>query len=306
MRPLPSLRSFVGRRLLTALLTAVVVSIAVFVLFEQLGDPAARQLGPLASPQQIAARRERLGLDGDALSRFVSAVSGLWGSESSTRLWAALPKTLAYALPGAAAGLSIALAGALAARRSRPLDLGVVVIATLALSVSAIVSVPLFAHFATVRLGWAPVRGWPGPSSDEGWLRYIIAPTIAWSVIFAAPELRYFRDVVAEQARSGSIESAQLRGLSPREIDGRLLRSSAGALLVRVGHRFPHAILGSAVIEQVFNIPGVGALALDAAATLDLRLTEHIALVLSLATVFAQLLTDLAAGAIDPRLRRWA
>lgn len=305
MRPLPPLRSFVARRLLTAAAVAVLVSALVFVLFQQLGDPAARQLGSLASAEQIAARRERLGLDGNAMSRYWSSLAALGGGESAGRLWTALPKTLAYALPGAALGLVAAIAGALAARRSRTLDLTVLGLATVALSVSAIVSVPLLAHLATVRLGWAPVRGWPGPGSGDGWLGYVIAPTLIWAAIFAAPELRYVRDLVGEQAELGTTESLALRGLSPSQVDWRLIRSSAGALLVRVGHRFPHAILGSAIIEEVFNIPGVGALALDATATLDLALTQHIALVLSLATVLAQLLTDLAAGAIDPRLRRW-
>lgn len=310
---------FVGRRLLMAIPTVLLVSTIVFVVFQQLADPALIDLGPTASPEALTARRHALGLDRPWSTRYVEH---LWmtlsldlGESSGLRapvsrvLSESIGPTLAYALPGfgIASVLALALGLRAATQRGRLEDRALTILATLLMSTSSLIVVMLGQYVLAHRLGLFPVVGWPlGHRPDAPHLPYLMLPVLLWVLIQVGPDLRHYRALLVQELRRPYVDGLRSRGLPEPVVMRHVLHNVAGPLLARVGQRLPYLLVGSVIIEEVFNVPGVGDMIVVALRSSDLALLQGVTLVLTLATIGVQLVFDLLAGAIDPRLRTWA
>jgi peptide/nickel transport system permease protein len=300
------------RRLLVAAATLALVSALVFVVVDALADRATLELGRGAAPEALAARRALLGLDRPYLIRLLehvgSAMSfqlGESGHEPVTaRLWRALAPTLAYALPGFALASVLALGGGFAAARRRGwLDRGLLGLATALMSTSSVILVVLGQHLLAHRLRLFPVLGWPLGGDPRGALAFVLLPALLWALIQLGPDLRHYRALFIRELAAPHVEGLRARGLSEARVARHLLRGALGPVLARVSARLPQLVLGSVVVEHLFNIPGVGALLLAALQRADLPLVQGVAICLAAATIGGQALCDLLIWRLDPRSR---
>ena len=305
-------------RLLSALVTVLLVVVIVFGIVDALVDPAAVALGQGAAPEEVARLRAAWGLDrpwtsrlGEllaALASFDLGVSRVQQVPVSTLIGRAFAPTLAYALPGMLLATLLGIGGGLAAARrvGSAVDRLLTGIATALMSTSSLILVivghQLFAH----RWGLSPLVGWPLAGAESGlWALVGLAllPALLWALVQVGPDLRHYRSVFVRELGEPYLDGLRSRGIGEGRVLRHAVRGASAPILARIAGRLPHLVVGSLVIDQVFNIPGVGGLAITALRTGDLALVEGLAVVLAIITIAGQLLLDLAAAAIDPRLR---
>lgn len=302
------------RRLLRAAATLLVVSILVFFVIDALADRATQDLGRAASAEALAARRHLLGLDRPVLSRLVEHVlaalsfdlgdSARSGLPVAALLGRAIGPTLAYAVPGFLLASATALLGGFAAARWRGWPGRMLLaVSTVLMSTSSVIIVVLGQYLLAHRLRLFPVLGWPLAGDGRALIGFVLLPALLWAVIQFGPDLRHYRAVFVRELAAPHLGGLRARGLAEPRIARHVLRGAAAPVLARVSARLPQLVIGSVVVEQVFNVPGVGALLIAAIQDGDLAVVQGIALCLAAATIVGQALCDLAVYALDPRTR---
>jgi peptide/nickel transport system permease protein len=306
-------------RILTAALTLVFVSAIIFAAVEILpGDVASNVLGQFSSEEARAALREQLHLDRPAFERYLlwlgSVLHGDLGTALSSRrpisdiLWPRIANTLILSAAAVLLYIPLALfpAVAQALNRNRPLDhvlsTATLVIASIPDFLLALLLLILF----VVALPLLPAVSIVTDDTDlAGWLRALILPATTLAIVMAVYAARMLRDNLIEVLEAQHVLMARLRGLSERRV-----------LWI---HALPNAILptlnitalnltylagGVVIIEKVFGFPGFGSLMIDAIRFRDVPLVEITILIASCVYILANLLTDMAALLLNPKLRR--
>jgi len=313
-----SLYRFVLRRSAWAIPTVALVTILVFLVFEMLADPAANELGIHATPRALAELRKELGLDRPltvrAAHQLLSLLQGelgisrYHGHPVLTLLLDGLGPTLSYAVPGFALASASSVVGGLFAAR---LDGGAIdrvlgFFSTILVSSSSLLIVLIAHSLLTHTMPLFPVS-WPltATGSESTSLSHIQLPTLLWALLQFGPDFRHYRALFVEASSAPHFDAMRARGLPGSRIFFHQLRFCAAPVCARLGHRLPHLLAGSVVIEYVFNIPGIGLLMADALHGVDLPLMQGLALTLTVGTIVAQLGSDLIAGVLDPRMRHW-
>ncbi len=291
------------------------VVLLVFVLFKAFGgDPAEILAGLNATPEQIAAIRQELGLDRPwyvQLGRFVGQILSFdWGRSWSTgepvaQLFASrLPATLTVMLPILVLEvvLSIPLALAVAAVRGSLTDRAIMVLTTVALSISFLVYVIVGQWLFAFRLGWFPVQGW----SDSAWtnlLRYAPLPVLLAVAVSLAPQTRLYRSFFLDEMGQDYVRTARAKGLAERTVLLKhVLRNAMIPILTNIGAGLPGVFVGSFLIEVFFSIPGLGREVLLAVNRSDYPVIQAFTIYIAVLTMAINLLTDLLYKAVDPRV----
>ncbi|MCA9611898.1 MAG: ABC transporter permease [Sandaracinus sp.] len=302
----------VARRLARAMLTAVGVVTAVFVLVRAVpGDPAATILGDQASPDELAALRERLHLDDSVGSQYVA----FWGDvfngtlgrsfrddrEVSTRIAEVFPDTIVLALAALFVAWALALPlGILAGRfRGRAPDKIASTVAVLGLAIPNLWLGPLLVLLFGVVLRWLPI-----PGDDAVGLPGLVLPAITLGTALAAGLTRQTRAAVADALARPYATAAAARGLGTRAVLLRhALPNAALPILTVAGAQVAALLSGTVVVEKIFERDGLGALFLDAFFARDIPVVQGCVLVVALVTVGVNLVVDLLYTAVDPRVR---
>jgi len=303
------MQRYILRRLTQGVLTLAIVVVAVFFLFQVIGDPARRSLPLNATEQQIEDYRQATGLAdplGERLWRYVSGVVRLDFGTSSTRgtpaLTAALdavPRSLALAavsfviMIGGGLGLGI-VAGMNEGGR---LDRGVQVVGAVAASIPEFFSGLVLILFLAVYLGLFPTGGYGG-------LHYMVLPALAMAI----PPLGRFVFVVRESIRSVLREPyilvARAKGLPTRTLIFQHILRAAMVPIVSIGglELTRMAIGGVVVIESVFAWPGIGRLYVEAMDRFDLPLISATLFCATTIVLVMNILIDILYVWIDPRV----
>ena len=294
------------------MLTAVGVVTAVFVLVRAVpGDPAATILGDQASPDELAALRERLHLDDSVGSQYVA----FWGDvfngtlgrsfrddrEVSTRIAEVFPDTIVLALAALFVAWSLALPlGILAGRfRGRAPDKIASTVAVLGLAIPNLWLGPLLVLLFGVVLRWLPI-----PGDDAVGLPGLVLPAITLGTALSAKLTRMTRTAVLEVMRLDHVATARAKGLSERAVILRhALRNALVPVVSVAGLQLGALLSGAIIVEKVFARPGLGTLLLDAIQARNYALVQGCVLVIAAFYVLANLLTDIAYAAVDPRVR---
>jgi peptide/nickel transport system permease protein len=165
--------------------------------------------------------------------------------------------------------------------------------------------------FFAVTLGLLPSQGMRSPRSVAAGadaffetLPYLILPTIALSMRFIALFSRITRSAMLDILNSDFVLGVRAKGLSEgRVLIGHVLRNASLPIVTVIGYNLGLLIAGSALIETVFSWPGIGRLLFDSITKRDYPVMTGILLLVSFTVVVANLITDLAYAALDPRVR---
>ena len=303
---------YAARRLAALILTLFVVILIVFFAAHAMpGDPVGVMLSDHSADLVLAARlRAEYGLDrpiGEQLLRYVTGVFtgdfGLSYRYLHVRVTDVLASGIMVSLPlalfalGVAAPLGTAAGVAAALRRNRWLD------DTLMGAMIAAISLPNFAlatflvYAFSIRLRLLPVAGWGTPAQA-------VLPTLVLSLPAAAYIGRLARTFMLEVLRQDYIRTARAKGLPPHAVVlGHALRNTLVPLSTSVGVIFGGLLSATFVVETMFNIPGLGRLAIDSIFGRDYPVIVAIVLLFTVFYALINLGVDLLYAAIDPRIR---
>lgn len=332
---------YLVRRVGQALVVVLGVVVVTFLIARSIpGDAAVSAAGARASRAQLAAARERLGLDDPLIVQLGRYLGGLVRGDLGTSIHTRQPvaSDLGRALPaslelvGAAMLLAVVVGiplGVLAARFRRRLpDLSV------RLGSMLLVSVPVFwlalalQVMLATRLGWVPVAGEYDRSLDTtspltvytnltaldalitgNWP--ILLSTLHHLVLPAVVVAAYPIGVVAQMTRAALIEESgqdharmeRALGFSPTAILVRFsMRAALGPVVSLLALVFAYTLVNSFLVEAIFNWPGMGTYTVDAVRSADTPATAGVTLVVALIYVVGNLAVDVVQGIVDPRV----
>jgi peptide/nickel transport system permease protein len=310
---------YIVRRLLATIPVLILVGTGVFLLMKITpGDPAGILLGDDATEERRQQVREQLGLNDDVFTQYVrwfgNVLRGDLGdsiflnqSVTSALLDRAEPTimlTLMSTMVAVAIGLPL---GIIAARkRGTWVDVSTMAIAIVGISMPTFwLGLNLILLFA-VRNRWLPVAGF-SPLGDGLWdaIRYMILPSITLGVAQAALLARMTRSMMLEVLDSDYVRTARSKGV--REFSVVMIHAFRNALLpvINIIGLIVAALLGGAVVtEQIFNIPGIGRLLIQAVGRRDFPVVQGAVLVIATIYVLVNLIVDIVATALDPRISK--
>lgn len=309
---------YIIQRVLSLIPILLVVAVVVFLLIHLTpGDPASVILGDEASPENVAALREQLGLNLPLHQQFLSWFGGVlrgdlgdsifMGMSVSEAFFSRVPPTLSLAILAQIFAVAIALfMGIMAARKRGTLaDQAVMGISLLGISVpSFLLGLFLILIFA-VEFRWLPVAGYR-PLSNGLWdhLRYLLLPAIALGAMQAALIARMTRSSLIEILSEPYIKTARAKGVQEKKVVYKhALKNAFIPILTVIGETFGTLITGAAVIETVFNIPGIGQLIINSIERRDFAIIQGSILMITITYVLLNLLIDLLYGLLDPRIK---
>jgi peptide/nickel transport system permease protein len=308
---------YVLRRLGLTLITLILVSFAVFAAAEVLpGDVGRTILGPYASQQQVDQLNHQLGTDEPLVKRYVTwagnFVRGDWGESPIQRVEVrplVLERLKNSLILGAFALIlivpfSVALGVFAALKYGKAVDR---IISISGLSFVAlpefVVGVVVIVVFA-VQLGWFPTTSQVPSADPVDVVRQCLLPSIPLMFVLFGYISRMARAGTIEALRSNYTRTAVLKGLPQRQVILRhVLRNSLLPTITVVSVQVGYLVGGLVVVETLFNYPGIGQLILNAATGHDLPTLEASVLMIALIYSISNLVADVVAAMLNPRVR---
>ncbi|MFW5407933.1 ABC transporter permease [Pectobacterium brasiliense] len=308
---------FIFHRLLALIPVLLVVSIVVFCLVHLApGDPVLVILGNDASPGDVAALRQQMGLDQPLLTQFVVWFSAVLRGDLGRSLFMNasvmslflqhLQPTLALALYAQGLALLLGLiAGVLSAsQQGRLLDRVIMGLAAVGMSIPGFLLGLFLIFFFAVQLRWFPVVGYSSTRGDvlvNLW--YMTLPALALGLRIAALIARMTRAVMLDVLSENYIKTARAKGVSEYRVLLRHgLKNALLPILTICGESFGSLVTGTIVIESVFGIPGVGSLVVDSIERRDFSVIQGAVLLITISYVLINLAVDILGHAVDPRI----
>jgi len=326
--------AYLVRRVLGMVVLLFLLSVTVFVLFNLLpGDPARLTCGRACTPAIIEANRHRLGLDQPVLTQYTNFVKGIFFgrtfSEDSPQpiickapclgysynrheqvlqlitdaapvtFWLAIGAFIIWIVVGISMGIVAAL------NRGTWVDRTIMGISLIGYSMPSFFIVLLLIFFVIIKLNWLPFPAYVSPFDNPiGFLQTMILPWIVLAVLNAAFYMRLTRNQVLEVFGDDYIRTARAKGLPERVVVVKhALRAGLTPIVTASGLDLAYLLGGAIISENIFSLPGLGALAVGSVLNSDLPLITGITLVTATIIIFANLVVDLLYAVIDPRVR---
>lgn len=309
---------YVLRRLAIFVVSLFIASIFVFLVLSVLpGDPAQVILGLQATPESLSQLRRELGLDAPLWSQYLRWAGGMvrgdFGTSYISRvaIGPEITQRLLVTIPLALLGMTFALliavpAGVLAASRHRTkVDTFISAFTQTGIAIPAFwAGIMLIAVFS-VKLGWFPAGGFTAwQDAPLGAIRSLLLPAVSLALVQGAILTRYVRSTVVEITREDFIRTARAKGLTRSAALWRHgLRNASIPLVTVAGLQFAYLLVGAVVIENVFFLPGLGRMVLQAIGNRDLLAVQAIVIVLTGIVLAVNFLVDISYRFLDPRLR---
>ena len=298
------------RRLLQAALILLGVSAITFALLFLLpADPVRQIAGRTATPQMVENIRRELGLDQPFVLQYgrylLGLVQGDLGrsylqrSEVSQLIASRLPATLLLMAAGIFCELLLGLSAGLfaAVKRGSAADGAVMVASFVGVSAPQFLVALLLLYVFGVQLRWFPISGY-------GTLSHLVLPALTLGILGAGWYGRMMRSATIDVLRQDFIRTARAKGLSRTAVLFRhALPNAILPIVAMIGIDIGIFMGGVVVVESVFGWPGIGQLAWQAIQRVDIPIIMGVTLVSALAIVLGNLLADLIAPFIDPRIK---
>lgn len=308
---------YAAKKLLMLLLTMVAVSFLTFAAFQLVaGDPATDRLGTQATPEAVAALRHEMGLDRPFLVQYGSWLTGIAtgdlgqsysGGAVSDLLAARLPVTLALSLMTFLLVAALAIPLGLASVRQTEGTFATVraCLNQFFMAVPPFFSGILLTWVFSILLHWFRHGAYPGLSVDVGGsLWYLLFPAIAIAIPRIAQTIRMLRSTLLTEMDKDYVRTAIARGNDRSGVLYRhVLKNALVPVVTFLAQTMAEIVAASIVVEQVFNLPGLGRLLLTSISSRDYPTVQAIVVVLAFWVVLANTIADLLNRRIDPRLR---
>lgn len=306
------------KRVLTLLLTMILVSFLTFAAFEIVsGDPAEAILGTQATPARMEALREELGLDRPFLVRYFSWLGGfftgnlgvsysyrqpVWGLVAPKLEITLLMCLLCFVLVSA---VSIPLAVWSYRWVGGPMDWLRTGLNQLCMAVPPFFTGILVSWLFGIVLKIFTPGGFPALHAHPwGALRHLFFAAVCIGIPRAAMTVRMMRSTVIEEMQKAYVRTAISRGNDRAGVlRTHVLKNSLVSAITFLGQTMAEMVGGSIVVEQVFGIPGLGRFLVASISNRDYPVVQTIVVILALWVVLAGTLADVLNQAIDPRLR---
>ncbi|MDY5931347.1 MAG: ABC transporter permease [Candidatus Ornithospirochaeta sp.] len=303
-----------GRYILKRILVTIPVLLCVtFLIFTMMhftdGDPARLILGDTATEEEVLALREEMGLDKPFFQQYLiymwNLLHGDMGTSYMTKvpvtseIISRLPVTIRLSVLSCLFAVAVGVpAGIISAvKQYTLLDNIITVLALIGITMPNFWLALLLILFFAVKLGVLPASGLYGPL-------YYIMPVISISAASLATITRMTRSSMLEVIRSDYIRTAKAKGLSEKEVIFKhALKNALIPIITTVGIQFAGGLSGAVVNEQVFAIPGVGKMMVDAIKNRNYPIVEGGVLVIALMCSIVNLCVDLMYALADPRIK---
>ncbi|MEN8215837.1 MAG: nickel ABC transporter permease [Pseudomonadota bacterium] len=301
---------FLLTRLLSTLTVIIGVITLVFLLIHLVpGDPVQAMLGETATPTDLEALREALGLDQPLWTQWWHYITNLFQGELGNSLYSKepildillerFPATLELAIAGLLVAVLLALPlGSIAALRKDSIyDNSAMMFSLLGVSIPNFWLGPMLILLFSLILGWLPVSGREGPLS-------LILPAITLGTALAAILARMVRSTLLEVLNEDYIRTARAKGLGETAvIIHHALRNASLPIITVLGLQLGTLLGGAVITEIIFAWPGIGQLTIESIERRDYPLVQACILLISLSYVLVNTITDLLYGWLDPRVR---
>jgi len=279
------------------------------------GDPAQTILGLNANPEALRVLHQELGLDRPPLERYLRWVGDLLTGDLGNSIRYRLPvKTLIadrltltvplVLLSLGLASISALILGSLAARKSGGyLDLFLSAFAVVGAAIPSFwLGLVLILAFS-VNLNWFPSGSFPGWNNMAEALWSLILPVCTLVGVRTALITRMVRGSLLDALSQDFVRTARAKGISEfRVLVKHALRNAMLPVVTVIGLEFGALLTATVVVETVFNLPGLGTLALVAIEARDYPLVQGIIMVLASVIVIVNLLVDFSYALLDPRV----
>ena len=301
---------FLLRRLLLTIPVLLGVATLVFSLIHLVpGDPVQTMLGESAAPQEIAKVRTQLGLDRPLYVQYWTFLKGVGRGDLGVSLRTnepvaqaiadRMPATIELAIAAMCLAVVIAIPlGIIAAVGAGTIvDYAATTLALAGISIPNFWLGPLLAIVFAITIGWLPVSGSGTPA-------HLILPAITLGAPLGAVLARMTRASVIEELRELYVLAARARGVSrTRAVLRHAFRNSLIPIVTVLGLQMGAVLTGAVITETIFAWPGVGRLLIQSINFRDYPLVQGCILLIAVTYVAMNLLTDLAYGLLDPRIR---
>jgi peptide/nickel transport system permease protein len=300
------------------LLTLFLVSALIFAGTQILpGDVASAILGQNATPEALATLRESLGLNQPVLARYFAWLAGFVTGDLGTSLanqqpvadllWPRFWNTMALAAFAAVISVPIAILFGLitAVKRGGIFDRVINIVALAFVSLPEYFLGLLLILFLSIRFNLLPSLAdtYEGMTFLE-WVQATALPALTLVLVTVAQMMRMTRTAVLSVMDQAYVETAYLKGLrTKRVVTKHALPNAAAPIVNVVAFNIAYLITGVVLVEAVFNYNGLGRFMVDAVSKRDLPLVQAAALVFGAAYVILNIIADVAAIALNPRLR---
>ena len=326
--------AYLVRRVLLMISLLLILSVAVFVLFNLLpGDPARLTCGKSCTEAVIEQNRHRLGYDDPVMTQYVKFMSGIFTGRvfspespepivcaapclgysfnrheevlslivraAPVTFWLALGAFIIWISVGVSLGIFAAL------RRGRWPDRLILGVSLIGYSLPSFFFGLLLMFFVVIQWQWLPYPSYVSPFEDPvGFLQTMILPWIVLAILYAAFYMRLTRNQVLEVFNDDFVRTARAKGLPERTVVVKhALRAGLTPIVTAAGLDLAGLLGGAIISENIFNLPGLGALSVESITNSDLPLITGITLLTASLVIVANFIVDLLYAVIDPRVR---
>lgn len=299
----------VRRLMQSALILLGVAAITFVLLYAMPADPARMIAGRSATAATVANIRHELGLDLPLLAQFWNYLTGLMQgnlgrsyaqkTEVATLIASRLPATLVLMAAGILIEVTLGLVLGITAavKRGGLVDRAVMMASFVGVSAPQFVVALLLLYVFAVTLGWFPMSGY-------GSIAHVVLPATTLGVLGAGWYARMVRSTMIDVLAQDYVRTANAKGLSaPRILLRHALPNALLPIIAMIGIDIGQFMGGVVVVEAVYGWPGIGQLAWQAIQQVDIPIIMGVTLVSALAIVTGNLVADVTAPLIDPRIR---
>jgi peptide/nickel transport system permease protein len=307
--------AYVIRRLWQMIPTIFGVILLIFFLFNWVGgDPAYVLAGKISNKEQIENIRRQLGVDQsywvqlwlfvNQVFTFDFGVSWSTNEQVSRILLTRVGPTLTIMIPVVLIETCLAVLFAImvAYVRGTITDRAIMIVCTVAMSISFLVYIIVFQWLFGFILGWFPVQGW----SESFWknlLTYAPLPIMLAVFVGLAPQLRLYRSFFLDEINQDYVRTARAKGVPEKKVMLKhVLRNAMIPILTNVGISLPGVFVGSFLLEVFFSIPGLGREIITAVNRSDFPVIKAVTVYLAVITMIVNLVVDVMYKFVDPRV----
>lgn len=304
------MKLYVAKRLVQSLLILVGVTFITFLLLYILpADPARQIAGRSATPETVANIRTQLGLDQPLLVQYwhyiTNLIQGDFGrsylqkTDVAELIQSRLTPTLLLMFSAIFIELIFGLAAGIfaAVKRGKAGDRSLMVLSFIGVSSPQFIAAILVLYVFAVKLGWFPIGGY-------GTFAHLVLPALTLGILGSGWYSRVMRSSMIDILRQDYIRTARAKGAKEgRVIFIHAFRNAVLPIVAMIGIDIGIFMSGIVVVESVFGWPGIGQLAWQAIQRVDIPIIMGVTLVSAIAIVIGNLVADLLAPFVDPRIK---